>query len=68
MINCTGWKREYRTHFNSIVAEYEMIQPEWVIDIFDDIHKFTRPEKGKNAIEIGVGTGKATTPILKMCR
>lgn len=33
----TGWEREYRTHFDTTVAEYEIIRPEWISDIFDDI-------------------------------
>lgn len=66
MTKYTGWEREYRTHFDSIVAEYEMIRPEWISDIFDDIFKYTISGQSKNAIEIGIGTGKATTPFLNM--
>lgn len=62
----TGWERECRTHFNSIASEYEIIRPEWMSDIFDDILEYTKAAQGKNAIEIGVGTGKATTPVLNM--
>lgn len=62
----TGWEREYRTHFDTIVAEYEIIRPEWISDIFDDIAEYAKSKQIKNAIEIGVGTGKATTPILNM--
>ncbi len=66
MSNHTGWEREYRTHFDSIVAEYETIRPEWTSDIFADITKYAKPDQNKTAIEIGIGTGKATTPILNM--
>jgi SAM-dependent methyltransferase len=62
----TGWEREYRTHFDDIVDEYERIRPEWINDIYDDIYKYAKPKQGENALEIGVGTGKATTPILNM--
>ena len=62
----TGWEKEYRTHFNDIVDEYEKIRPEWISEIYDDIFKYAKPKQGDNALEIGVGTGKATTPILNM--
>lgn len=62
----TGWERENRTHFDSIAAEYEAVRPEWIGEIFRDIQEYTKPTQGKNAAEIGVGTGKATAPILSM--
>lgn len=62
----TGWEREYRTHFDSIVTEYEFVRPEWLNAIFDDILSYSKSSTGKNAIEVGVGTGKATLPFLNM--
>lgn len=62
----TGWEREYRTHFDSIVTEYEFVRPEWLSAIFNDILSYSKLSTGKNAIEVGVGTGKATMPFLNM--
>ncbi|MDD4164178.1 MAG: class I SAM-dependent methyltransferase [Eubacteriales bacterium] len=62
----TGWEIEYRTHFDSIVDEYEKTRPEWIHNIYDDIVEYAKPHLDENAIEIGVGTGKATTPILNI--
>jgi len=58
--------KEYRTHFDSIVTEYEFVRPEWISAIYDDIFKYTKSNIGKNAIEVGVGTRKATIPFLNM--
>ena len=60
----TGWERGNRTHFDEIVVNYDRIRPEWPDEIFTDIFRYTLPEKGKKALEIGAGTGKATTSVL----
>jgi len=52
-----------RTHFNDIVENYEKIRPEYPGKLFADIFDFTGSNKRK-ALEIGAGTGKATTPFL----
>ena len=67
MVNViTGWEIEKRTHFDEIVLNYDNIRPEYPEKIFDDIFKFNGSEKGKKALEIGAGTGKATAPFLNM--
>jgi len=53
-----------RTHFNDIVENYEKIRPEYPEKLFTDIFDYTKSTKMK-ALEIGAGTGKATTPFLK---
>ena len=52
-----------RTHFNDIVENYEKIRPEYPCKLFADIISFAGSDK-KKALEIGAGTGKATTPFL----
>ncbi|MCL2528494.1 MAG: class I SAM-dependent methyltransferase [Defluviitaleaceae bacterium] len=53
-----GWERERRGHFDSIVDGYDKVRPEYPAQIYTDIFKYAAT--GKNAIEIGAGTGKAT--------
>ena len=60
----TGWERENREHFDDIVVNYDKIRPDYPCELFEDIFKYSNCEKSKTAIEIGAGTGKATTPIL----
>ncbi len=60
----TGWERSRRTHFDDIVTTYDSIRPEYPQALFEDVFKYSGPEKGNKALEIGAGTGKATTPFL----
>lgn len=60
----TGWEQERRTHFDEIVVNYDRIRPEYPKDLFEDIFAYMRGAEGKRALEIGPGTGKATTPFL----
>jgi ubiquinone/menaquinone biosynthesis C-methylase UbiE len=62
----TGWERDKRTHFDEIVLNYDNIRPEYPQKIFEDIFKYSGAIKGKKALEIGAGTGKATAPFLNM--
>ena len=64
MRNQTGWERNNRIVFDEIVNSYDTMRPEYPDDLFRDVLEFADSEKGKNAIEIGAGTGKATTPFL----
>ena len=60
----TGWERHKRIHFDEIVLNYDKVRPEYPDELFEDIFKYSGPEKGKKALEIGAGTGKATVPFL----
>lgn len=64
MKNQTGMERNKRIVFDEIVNSYEAMRPGYPDDLFRDVLEFADSEKGKNAIEIGAGTGKATTPFL----
>ena len=61
----TGWERDRRTHFDEIVLEYDRVRPGYPAAMFEDVIAYVGPGKGKKAIEIGAGTGKATAPFLK---
>ncbi len=60
-----GWAREKRVHFDEIVAKYDKVRHEYPPGIFGDVIKFGGFAGSKKAIEIGAGTGKATTPFLQ---
>ena len=60
----TGWERNNRTHFDEIVVNYDKVRWNYPKELFDDIIQYSEHNKGKKAIEIGAGTGKATTPFL----
>ncbi|MCL2698215.1 MAG: class I SAM-dependent methyltransferase [Oscillospiraceae bacterium] len=62
----TGWERNRRTHFDEIVDNYDRERPDYPRKLFDDIIKYSGSVKGKNALEIGAGTGKSTTPFLEV--
>lgn len=64
--NLTGWEIEKRTHFDEIVENYDKVRPEYPGELFEDVVKFSGPGKGKKALEIGAGTGKATAPFLNV--
>ncbi|NLZ72670.1 MAG: class I SAM-dependent methyltransferase [Bacteroidales bacterium] len=61
--NKTGWERENRTHFDKIVVSYDKARLDYPDELFEDIMKYSR-SVNKKALEIGAGTGKATTPFL----
>ncbi|MCL1807824.1 MAG: class I SAM-dependent methyltransferase [Oscillospiraceae bacterium] len=60
----TGWERDRRTHFDEIAADYDKMRSEYPGELFDDIFEYSGMGKRKKALEIGAGTGKATTPFL----
>lgn len=62
--NGTGWERNNRTHFDEIVMNYDKVRWGYPDKLFADVIRYSGPEKGKKALEIGAGTGKATTPFL----
>lgn len=63
--NKTGWENTRREHFNEIVTEYDKVRPYYPEDLFNDIFLYCQHNNdNKKAIEIGAGTGKATTPFL----
>jgi len=72
--NKTGWERENRIHFDEIAVRYDKYRWDYPAELFADAIRYTGPGKSKlstshssaerMALEIGAGTGKATTPFL----
>ena len=60
----TGWEQENRVHFDEIVVNYDKARWDYPQQLFEDIFEYSGLVKGKKAIEIGAGTGKATAPVL----
>ncbi|AIQ14023.1 class I SAM-dependent methyltransferase [Paenibacillus durus] len=55
-----------RLTFNEDVENYDKWRPTYCEELFKDIMAYSQIEQGKKAIEIGIGTGQATRPFLKM--
>lgn len=62
--NGTGWERNKRTLFDEIVMKYDKVRWGYPDKLFKDVIQYSRMDKGKKALEIGAGTGKATAPFL----
>lgn len=55
--------------FNEVAELYDEIRPTYVEQLYQDIFSYKRIGKQSNVLEIGIGTGQATCPILKTgCR
>lgn len=51
--------------FNTQAEKYEKMRPGYVVELYDDIFKLVNLNSNSNVIEIGIGGGQATLPILK---
>ena len=51
--------------FDTVAEQYDMWRPTYVSELFDDIFMYSNISAQSNALEIGIGTGQATKPILK---
>ena len=60
----TGWEQENRIHFDEIVVNYDKVRWDYPDELFADIFDYVGAGSDKNALEIGAGTGKATTPFV----
>ena len=61
----TGWESERRVHFDEIVVNYDKIRPSYPQALFTDIFEYAGKGNIKHALEIGAGTGKATSTFLE---
>lgn len=50
--------------FNTVAAEYDRWRPTYPQALYEDIFAACSIGKGSHALEIGIGTGQATRPIL----
>ena len=70
--NSTGWHCQpveffdamISNPFDAIVANYDKSRWEYPRDLFADILQYCNSKTGNSALEIGAGTGKATTLFL----
>lgn len=53
------------TTFNSVYFEYDKWRPIYVTELYKDIFAFKEINQSSNVLEIGIGTGQATLPILE---
>lgn len=51
--------------FDTVADTYEKMRPEYPAELYDDIFKLIAIDESCNAIEVGIGGGQATLPILK---
>jgi SAM-dependent methyltransferase len=57
--------RGLETKFNEVYAEYDKWRPTYVSELYKDIMDFKQINQYSNVLEIGIGTGQATVPILE---
>lgn len=51
--------------FNTQAEKYEKMRPGYLPELYDDIFKLVDLNANSNVIEIGIGGGQATLPVLK---
>lgn len=51
--------------FNTEAQKYEKMRPGYVPELYEDIFNYISIDKLSNVVEIGIGGGQATLPILK---
>jgi SAM-dependent methyltransferase len=56
---------ERRMTFDMNPARYDRFRPGYVADLYREIFRFSKLERGMRAMEIGIGTGLATQPVLE---
>lgn len=57
---------DLRLTFNEDVLNYDKMRPTYVKELFDDIILYAGLNSSKKALEIGIGTGQATSPFLNI--
>ncbi|MBU3192333.1 class I SAM-dependent methyltransferase [Clostridium bowmanii] len=56
---------DLRLTFNEDESNYDKWRPTYVNELFDEIIRYSCISETKQALEIGIGTGQATLPILE---
>jgi len=51
--------------FNTEAEKYEKMRPGYVPELYEDIFNYITINKTSNVLEVGIGGGQATLPILK---
>ena len=57
-------KLDLRFTFNEVPGEYDKWRPGYVPELYVDIENYSRLDQESKVLEIGIGTGQATQPIL----
>lgn len=57
--------KDLNTTFDTVASLYDKMRPDYPPDVYQAIFDYTRLDKTCNAIEIGIGGGQASLPILK---
>lgn len=50
--------------FNTVARNYERMRPGYVSELYEDIFSYIPIDKTSNVVEVGIGGGQATLPIL----
>lgn len=51
--------------FDTVAAQYEKMRPEYVPELYEDMFRYRLIDQTSHALEVGIGGGQATLPILK---
>lgn len=51
--------------FNTEAEKYEKMRPEYVLELYEDIFNYIPIDESSYVVEVGIGGGQATLPILK---
>ena len=51
--------------FDTVAQQYEKLRPEYVPGLYQDLFRYKQIDETSQAIEIGIGGGQATLPVLK---
>ena len=51
--------------FDTAVQQYEKMRPEYVPALYEDLFQYKQLDASSHAIEVGIGGGEATLPVLK---
>lgn len=60
---------DFERTFDNTAVGYERSRPDYPEELYQDIFEYRKIDAKSNVLEIGLGTGKATEPILETgCR
>mgnify|MGYP002509736565 CR=1 FL=1 len=51
--------------FDTVAEQYEKLRPTYVPELYEDIFQYRNIDKTSHALEVGIGGGQATLPILE---
>lgn len=56
---------QFERTFDNATLDYDESRPFYVKELYDDIFRYKTIDSNSKVLEIGIGTGKATLPILE---